>query len=99
MGEKTKHRRGKKWAAQYLHRHILNKREHREGGRVALTEEQKEAKADCMMMLSGQTKVVKCQCPKCKHGRFERLPVEHVDNPLAWVVSGCYQVFCLSCGG
>ena len=40
---KKGHRKGKIWAAKYIHRNVVNKRDIKDGGRIPLTEEQKQA--------------------------------------------------------
>jgi predicted restriction endonuclease len=66
--------------------------------RVALTEEQKEAKQDCRATISGIRKMVETVCPKCKRKEHQSLPVEYVQSPLAWRQENRLVILCVGCG-
>lgn len=77
------HRKGKRWAAKYLHRANLNKRDN-DRGKIPLTEEQKDAKEDLKRELSGNTEMVLTYCLGCKTGIRQPVPVEYSQSPNAW---------------
>lgn len=93
-------RKGVQWAKRYKNRKAINKL-----GKIgrefapptALTEEQKQNKVDCRMILSGETKNVPVICPRCKTKNRGSIEVEHAENPQAWQIDNCYVIFCERC--
>lgn len=98
MAGKSSHRKGKKWAATYLQRRVLNKREYDNNERTPLTEEQKQTREDLKMTLSGKTRYVNTICPKCKTTAMPSLEVEYITSPLAWRIGDRLAKICESCG-
>lgn len=97
-----KNKASKLWAKKYIHRNAINKLkkigQHKElEPRQKLTPEQLEAKHEVKYQLSGETKYVPVRCPRCKNGRREALPVEHVNCLDALIVDNCYIVLCEGC--
>jgi hypothetical protein len=97
IAEKKGHRKGKKWAAKYISRHIINKRTYDNNGRVPLTAEQKANKEDTRRALSGEQRVVETICPKCKVSKRVALEVEYVSSPQAWRIHGKLVKLCVEC--
>ena len=95
IASKKGHRGGKKWAAKYLHRNLLNKRDHPE--RAPLTDEQREMREDTTRELSGQVEYANTICPKCKRQHREQLPIEFTESPTAWRVKQTLVVLCSGC--
>ena len=101
----NKDRAGKMWAKRYIHRNAINKLKQLGKElpyRVPLTDGQREAKEDTRRILSGKTKIVlvKCPSPKCRNTntqRYERVEVEHAENPQAWRVDNCFAILCGGC--
>lgn len=96
---KTGHRKGKRWAANYIHRHIKNKREYKNNGHVPITAEQKANKEDTRRVLSGGQRAVETICLKCKRVNRIALESEYVSSPQAWKIGGRLVRMCVSCGG
>jgi hypothetical protein len=96
---KVDHRRGLKWAASYkLKVNFLNKKKDAPEGRIALTEEEKEAKIDSQRTLSGQTDKAKIICPHCRSQFVDKIATEHATNPLAWKTkSNEFLINCSNC--
>jgi hypothetical protein len=97
--ERKGHRKGKKWAAKYIHRHLKNKREYDNNGRVSLTVEQKANKEDTRRGLSGEQRVAETICLSCKRVNRVALESEYVSSPQAWRIQGKLVKMCASCGG
>lgn len=78
-----------KWAGkatmnvEYLDRKVTMQKQF-EGGKVPLTEQEKENKQDAKRVLCGIEKTVLCKCPACKTKFPTRIPVEYVESPSAW---------------
>jgi hypothetical protein len=94
---KAKHRHGKKWANNYLLKHVLFEKEMPQ--RTALTAEQKQSKEDAKRGLSGDMRYASTICPKCKRKGRPLLPSEFVDSPVVWRINGLIAKFCIECGG
>ena len=80
-------RKSQAWAKKFLmNKDFLDRKVsmNQGGGRIALTEEQKQNKEDIKRELSGQTKYVKTKCPKCKTLGFDFVEVEHLIEPFIW---------------
>jgi hypothetical protein len=97
--EKKGHRKGKKWAAKYISRHVINKKKVEVNGRVPLTAEQKANKEDSRRVLSGEQRVAETICLKCKRVSRVALETEYVSSPQAWKIGGRLVRMCASCGG
>ncbi len=96
---KKGHRKGKRWAAKYISRHVIGKKKLEFNGRVPLTEEQKANKEDTKRVLSGDMEYANTICLKCKkHGR-PLLEIEYVTSPHALRVQGKLAKLCANCGG
>ncbi len=95
--EKKGHRKGKKWAANYLlkTRKLNQKRDLT--ARTPLTEEEKESKREMKRELSGEEERVKTYCPQCKTGSSAVLPIEHTQSPDAWKVKDRLVLMCNTC--
>ena len=91
------HRRGKKWAAKYMSRHIINKRDVELGGRVPLTTEQKINKEDTRRELSGDTEYVNTICIKCNKPSRPLLEAEYVNSHQAWRIGDRLVKLCVGC--
>jgi len=96
---KTGHRRGKKWAAKYLSRHVINKRQNNFSGGSPLSVEDIKNKRDNRRVLSGETRYAETICPKCRKPNRAMLEAEHATSPQAWRIDGRLAVVCDSCGG
>jgi len=94
-----KHRKGKKWAAKYIHLNTLSLRA-RNGalkGRTPLTDEQKEARQDSIRVPSGDTVRMDTFCPKCKIKYTDVFEVEYAYDKDAWRVKDCLVRLCFDC--
>ncbi len=93
---KKGHRKGKKWASNYLMRtRVLDKKN---GYRTPLTEQDRENKRDAQRELSGEIKYVPTVCPQCHQGQRQQLPIEYVESNSAWKIRGEFVVICNNCG-
>jgi len=99
IASKKGHRKGKKWAAKYLSRHVLNKRKLELNGRVPLTVEQKANKEDSRRVLSGGQRVAETVCLRCHKSSRIVLEEEYVSSPQAWRIQGRLVKMCANCGG
>ncbi len=95
---KTGHRKGKRWAAKYISRHVINKRTIEYNGRTPLTAEQRANREDTRYVLSGERKVADTVCPKCKKSSRDVLEAEYVSSPQAWKMQGRLAKLCDDCG-
>lgn len=86
-------RKSKLWALRYLE--TLKQRENR----VVLTENQKQARRDTKITLSGKTRVVQTVCIRGKHAVMQSLPVEYLDSPNIWTINGRIIANCAVCSG
>ena len=98
IASKKGHRKGKIWAAKYMHRNALNAKK-QDYGRTPLTEEQKDNKEDSRRILSGDTKPVVVNCPKCRNNHRTVLEEEFAESPEAWKIKGLNAVMCPRCTG
>ena len=96
---KKGHRKGKKWAARYINKNVINKRKVEFNGRIALTTEQKISKEDTRRKLSGNMEYANVVCPKCERTNRPLLEVEYVNNSQAWRIRDRLAKLCNSCGG
>ena len=99
LASKKGHRKGKKWAAKYINRHVLNKKKTEYNGRVPLTAEQKANKEDTRRVLAGGQRVAEIVCPHCHKPSRVALEVEYVSSPQAWRIQGRLVKMCANCGG
>jgi hypothetical protein len=94
---KSNHRKGKKWAAGVLlNVKKLNKKKDAPQ-RIALTEQEKENKADCKEELSGRESVVVTICPSCKQKSSQSIPTEYVESNTVWKSRGLLVINCFNC--
>ena len=95
---KTKHRKGKKWAAKYLLRvNFLNQKRDLKP-RTPLTEQQKENRVSTFVELSGQNEIVSTFCSHCKSRTRQALPIEYTRSNTAWRnKQGTLVVSCPTC--
>ncbi len=100
-GEKRGHAKGKKWAAKYLLVNGLSAKqrfEHKE--RVALTEDEKDARDNAHLELSGETKMVYAYCTACRRKYPRVVEVEYVTSQTALRGGdGTLMITCENCGG
>jgi hypothetical protein len=102
MANKKGHKAGKHWAAKYIMVNGLsakNRTDRKLNGRIALTDEQKEAKESLVVTLSGRQKRAATICPKCKQSSLQILPVEYADSPFAWRAGKSLVMLCQNCTG
>ena len=98
VANKKSHRRGVKWASSFLLKvQFLNQKQDLNGGRIALTDEQKEAKQNAQREISGRIKFVETVCPRCKSGQRQTLPIEFADDPFTWRKNKVLVVNCNRC--
>ena len=96
QSSKKGHRKGKKWASNYLLRtRQLDQKQI--NGRVPLTEEQKENKRNMVRELSGRNENVVTYCPQCKSKTAQPLPVEFTQSREAWRIGKNFAVLCSEC--
>lgn len=91
------HRSSQKWAASYIHRHNLNKRDF--GGATPLTEAQKDHYAETRREISGLTRRVVGLCPRCKTLHERQVEEEYYNDKNTWKYQGRLVLTCASCGG
>jgi len=96
---KTGHRRGKKWAAKYLSRHVINKRQNNFSGGRSLSVEDIKNKSDNRRILSGEQIYTETICPKCRKPNRAVLEAEYAASPQAWRIDGRLAVVCVGCEG
>ena len=95
MSAKSKHQRGKKWAAKFL---SLKSWMKEKPERIGVTAQDRENKENGRRELSGNTQHVKTVCPNCKQSNVQSLPVEYVESRDAWKTqSGVFMVDCINC--
>lgn len=94
-----KNRGSQIWAKKFLSKqeYLDKKVSQKFDGRPVSTPEQLEAKRDSKYVLSGQTKLVPIRCPRCKKGSRDFLPIEHVNEPTALKIEGCFVKLCEEC--
>lgn len=97
QSSKKGHRKGKKWAANYMLKVRQLDQKKQINGRVPLTEEQKENKKSLVRELSGEEEYAITFCPHCKRGHREILPVEFSKSRDAWRVKDKLVVLCEGC--
>jgi len=87
----------RKWAANFKYKPVLYGK--KEQTRVALTDEQKEAKEDTKRDISGEMEYVSVKCPNKKCNSISRQPLEkeHTTNPQAARIGNCFIKFCGRC--
>lgn len=97
VASKAGHRKGKRWAAKYLSRNVINKRDL--NGRTPLTEADKENRESTKRALSGKVNYELCVCPRCDKGHREMIPEEFARSQQAWRKGKNLVVICGNCGG
>jgi uncharacterized C2H2 Zn-finger protein len=91
------HGRSLKWAAKVLTDvERLNKKQDFQG-RLALTDEQKEARKETVRQISGEMITQMCLCPHCNSRFPKKIEIEHVQNPTAWRQNKYLMLLCFSC--
>lgn len=93
-----------KWAGkatmnvEYLDRKVTMQKQF-EGGKVPLTEQEKENKKNTQRELSGIESIQTCKCSHCRQHHPERIPVEYIQSPGAWrdIDGKTLIVTCMSC--
>jgi uncharacterized C2H2 Zn-finger protein len=94
---KSTHRKSIKWAAKVLTNvERLNQKQDL-SGRIPLTEEQHEAKRNCVRELSGEIKTAMCKCPHCQKLFPNKVEIEHYENPTAWRENKHLMMLCSMC--
>lgn len=91
------HEKGVKWAQAFLTKAKILNQKRDLPQRIALTEEQRDAKESCQRELSGLSMSVRVQCPMCTTPFQARLEQEFVSNPQAWKNQNTLLVLCDSC--
>lgn len=97
-GAKKGHRKGKAWASKYLLRSSLTAN-HERRERIPISDEDREAKTNTRMELSGEMSYVRVKCPKCKRVYPRTVEVEYVNSKLALRDNGVLMITCQNCGG
>ena len=96
----SKKHKGKKWAAKYIQRNVINTKK-REYGQAPMTPEQlekrREAKEEIQRVLSGITKSIVAKCPKCKNNHRKLLEEEFAECIEAWRIQGLIAALCPRC--
>ena len=95
---KTGHRRGKRWAAKYISRHVINKRRRDISGRSPATVKDIKNKEDTRRELSGKQMVADTICPKCHKSSRVMLEAEYITSPQAWRLQWRLVKICVICG-
>ena len=90
-GSKKHSMKARLWAKRFL------LQEQAKPERVRMTEEQKTARREAKITLSGKTRTVTTLCLKGKHAVMQALPVEYVDDPTSWRIKGHLVVMCPMC--
>jgi hypothetical protein len=103
VGSRKGHQKSKPWA----HKFLLNakfldvkadRREKAIGGRLTLTDTEKENKRCCKTELSGKNKTVATLCPYCKKIIDAELPEEYISDAYTWKTDkGMIIVTCQDC--
>jgi hypothetical protein len=89
-----------KWAARVMTNFDqLNRKAdlQKQTDRVPLTDEEKEAKRSTQRQLSGIETKTETLCLNCNQLVTQKLPVEYIQSPFAWRISGRLAVTCDSC--
>jgi hypothetical protein len=96
-----KDRAGLKWAKDFIkerRKRKLGTIGKKEIIKTPLTDEQRQNKQDSKLILSGETKVVKTYCNKCKRTIPQPLPIEYIESKQALRNNqGILEVLCSSC--
>ncbi len=94
---KQGHRKGKRWAANYLLKsRALNQKKLFNSS--PLTQEDRENRESTKREISGETEWILTVCPHCKKGHREQLPREFIESSVAWRTSrGTLIVNCSAC--
>ncbi len=93
---KKGHRKGKKWAAKYLMRSLLQKQNNHQS--KGLTEDEKASKKEVERVLSGSNESVITFCPQCHNRQKQVLPIEYTRSENAWKIKDSLVVPCSDCG-
>lgn len=95
ISTKKGHRKGRKWAAQYVHRNLLNKRDNKfKDGKPAPP---KTKPSEISLQLSGNQRCVNTVCPKCHSLGQEVLEAEYANSPNVWRLDDRIVVVCIRC--
>ena len=98
LSSKTGHRRGRRWAAKYISRHVINKRERNISGRSPATVKDIKNKEDTRRELSGEQMVADTICPNCHRSSRVVLEAEYINSPQAWRLQWRLVKMCVTCG-
>jgi len=96
---KKTHKKGQKWAAKYIHISKLSLKA-KNGSfepREPLTEEQKEARQECIRKPSGDMVTVDAICPKCKSKYRMLIEIEYAISKDALKVKDYFIRLCPDC--
>ncbi len=96
---KKGHSKGKRWAAAYISRYVINKHIRELNGRTPLSSEDRANKEDARRVLSGEQRVADVICPKCRKPSRVTLETEYVSSPQAWRIQGRLAKMCTGCEG
>ena len=96
---KTGHRKGKKWAAKYLSRHVINKKVGSFSEKSPLTAEDIKNKRENRRVLSGEQRYTETICPQCRKPSRAVLEAEHATSSQAWRIGSRLAVMCAGCDG
>lgn len=92
------HRRGKRWAAKFIHNNIIARDKHSDKyGRTPLSENEVQNKLDNRRVLSGELIYTNTICLRGKHAVSQPLPIEYVNSTHAWRIQGRLVVICDKC--
>lgn len=94
LGKKKHPRKSIQWA-----QHLILMEKRKPEGFTPLTDEQKQARRDARIELSGRNEIVRTFCMRGKHFVTQSLPVEYVASETAWRIQGKLVVMCESCRG
>lgn len=95
---RSSHGAGLKWAQSFLTKAQLLNQKRDLPQRIALTEEQRDAKESCQRELSGLLTPVRVQCPMCTTISQSRIEQEFSQNPAAWKTSdNKFYILCPNC--
>jgi hypothetical protein len=98
LENKFTHKSGLKWAQTFqlkFAKYEIKKPEYE--GRLPYTEEQKEARENCVRPVSGIESVVMCICPNCRQNFQFRLAKEYVEDDGVWKIGNNFAIVCEYC--
>ncbi len=97
LTNKKTHRKSVKWAMSFKLKHAMFEPAGKVEGKIPLTAEQRESKADSQRILSGEAQYCTILCPSCNLSYPERLPIEYTKSNTAWKSNGMFLVNCQHC--